>query len=463
MDDLLYDFEDFIDIDTLDETKHEELQAATRALAVASIEAIRRASLEPRTAFPPLPPIPPMAIRTAPRVGGPSPPPLNPKSPLRGGRNRKQSTGQSRTASNASNVSHDPLGRSPPVMDFETTGQTPPNQAHDPMSRSLPVRNRELMSSSRPARGQSMMIQPTEAEAQIPAHAQAQAPHTTQLRQKESWDEIPMKAREWTNHMPPARHGSAPVPRSHPLPHLTPIDPLFVARDALALANSLSSANSNSSFSDPVSAEMEMLRVELAKSHIVGTPTSPDDQYVPWAKSRGPGPQQREGGYTMFPGGTRTSTTSGRTRSGSNTNHSQSSSQQLSTFQPSLFSSPPQVMTRNTSVSESAPLEQMTTKDDCVAAAMGYPPWRSVRLSMDANTKNFCIGASTFRKGGRWTGEHWDAVRKVGHDPKTASLDEYSFNQVYAPMYMETLARCSSCEFGFKYNELTSDFEGDRK
>ncbi|KAF5649676.1 hypothetical protein F52700_572 [Fusarium sp. NRRL 52700] len=62
---LLYDFEDFIEPATFDKTKFDELQAATKELAITLVEEITRfttksalESSSPRSKFPPLPPLP---------------------------------------------------------------------------------------------------------------------------------------------------------------------------------------------------------------------------------------------------------------------------------------------------------------------------------------------------------------------------------------------------------------------
>ncbi|KAK8080368.1 hypothetical protein PG997_008186 [Apiospora hydei] len=78
LEDLLYDLDDFIEVDTFDADKYAEVQAASKAFALSALEAIRRlkieedsstlpASSEPHpltapstnTIFPPLPPLPP--------------------------------------------------------------------------------------------------------------------------------------------------------------------------------------------------------------------------------------------------------------------------------------------------------------------------------------------------------------------------------------------------------------------
>ncbi|KAH7143360.1 hypothetical protein DER46DRAFT_581630 [Fusarium sp. MPI-SDFR-AT-0072] len=64
---LLYDFEDFIEAQTFDKSKFDELQAATKELAITLVEKITRfttkSALESSPApsqFPPLPPLPPL-------------------------------------------------------------------------------------------------------------------------------------------------------------------------------------------------------------------------------------------------------------------------------------------------------------------------------------------------------------------------------------------------------------------
>jgi len=65
--DLLYDFEDYVELDTFDQSKFTELQVASKSLALDLLEFARRLKLEapkaadpPPVVFPPLPPLPPI-------------------------------------------------------------------------------------------------------------------------------------------------------------------------------------------------------------------------------------------------------------------------------------------------------------------------------------------------------------------------------------------------------------------
>ncbi|SPQ25340.1 c072eb4d-7147-47d1-99f8-fcc1fd18cc88 [Thermothielavioides terrestris] len=70
LEDLLYDFEDYVEIDTFDEGRFTELQGAAKSLALHVLDIIKRLKLDgvpvsppPKvTAFPPLPPLPPGAL-----------------------------------------------------------------------------------------------------------------------------------------------------------------------------------------------------------------------------------------------------------------------------------------------------------------------------------------------------------------------------------------------------------------
>ncbi|KAM5343811.1 hypothetical protein ACJ41O_012348 [Fusarium nematophilum] len=73
---LLYDFEDFIDLDTFDKAKFDDLQTATKDLAITLVERITRFTTEaaldspPPSKFPPLPPLPPLPpVPNVPRPG----------------------------------------------------------------------------------------------------------------------------------------------------------------------------------------------------------------------------------------------------------------------------------------------------------------------------------------------------------------------------------------------------------
>ncbi|KAH0429786.1 SH3 domain-containing protein [Colletotrichum camelliae] len=66
LEELLYDFEDFMEADTFDASKYGEIQAATRSFALDVLDFIKRMKIENKTpttpvhAFPPLPPLPPL-------------------------------------------------------------------------------------------------------------------------------------------------------------------------------------------------------------------------------------------------------------------------------------------------------------------------------------------------------------------------------------------------------------------
>lgn len=66
MEDLLYDFEDFAELDLFDQAKFTQLQTATKSLALDVLDFVRRRKLDatkvadaPTRLFPPLPPLPP--------------------------------------------------------------------------------------------------------------------------------------------------------------------------------------------------------------------------------------------------------------------------------------------------------------------------------------------------------------------------------------------------------------------
>ncbi|KZL77971.1 SH3 domain-containing protein [Colletotrichum tofieldiae] len=85
LEELLYDFEDFIEVGTFDSSKFAEVQAATRSFALDVLDSIKRMKIETKTpttpvhAFPPLPPLPPLPTQS-PKLSyqpGPAPPSRN--------------------------------------------------------------------------------------------------------------------------------------------------------------------------------------------------------------------------------------------------------------------------------------------------------------------------------------------------------------------------------------------------
>ncbi len=94
LEDLLYDFEDFVELEGFDEERFTQLQAAVKSLALYVLDTIKRLKLDgvpvgppPKaaSAFPPLPPLPPAVLLQAAAKSPSRSPILNhmPKPPLR--------------------------------------------------------------------------------------------------------------------------------------------------------------------------------------------------------------------------------------------------------------------------------------------------------------------------------------------------------------------------------------------
>ncbi|KAK3940438.1 hypothetical protein QBC46DRAFT_434767 [Diplogelasinospora grovesii] len=75
LEDLLYDFEDFTELDTFDEERYTEVQSATKALALHVLDIIKRLKIDGvpispppvrAPSFPPLPPLPPLPLASRP-------------------------------------------------------------------------------------------------------------------------------------------------------------------------------------------------------------------------------------------------------------------------------------------------------------------------------------------------------------------------------------------------------------
>ncbi|KAI3532380.1 hypothetical protein CSPX01_13478 [Colletotrichum filicis] len=89
LEELLYDFEDYIELDTFDSTKFIDIQTATRSFALVVLDAIQRVKIDVKTPttpvhkFPPLPPLPPLPPQLAQSLS--ASPQIRPGPPLRGG------------------------------------------------------------------------------------------------------------------------------------------------------------------------------------------------------------------------------------------------------------------------------------------------------------------------------------------------------------------------------------------
>ncbi|KXH58786.1 hypothetical protein CSAL01_11450 [Colletotrichum salicis] len=89
LEELLYDFEDYIELDTFDSTRFTDLQTAARTFALVVLDAIQRVKIDvkipttPVHKFPPLPPLPPLPPQLAQSLN--ASPQIQPTSPSRGG------------------------------------------------------------------------------------------------------------------------------------------------------------------------------------------------------------------------------------------------------------------------------------------------------------------------------------------------------------------------------------------
>ncbi|EXF83742.1 hypothetical protein CFIO01_01469 [Colletotrichum fioriniae PJ7] len=117
LEELLYDFEDFIELDTFDPAKFTDIQAATRSFALVILDAIQRVKIDVKTPttpvhkFPPLPPLPPLPPQLAQSLS--ASPQIRPGPPLRAG---------SHGAANISSFPAVPRQPKPPVSRSRTRG-----------------------------------------------------------------------------------------------------------------------------------------------------------------------------------------------------------------------------------------------------------------------------------------------------------------------------------------------------
>lgn len=108
-----------------------------------------------------------------------------------------------------------------------------------------------------------------------------------------------------------------------------------------------------------------------------------------------------------------------------------------------------------------------TTHD---TSATGYPSWRRVDMTLGVEStfitmKGFCKGAILFKESGPGEG-----VKKLGGAGKSAEIVEFTGGMGNGGMYsasnarfQEAMAQCTRCEFSHKYAQLEQDLDKDRK
>ncbi|KAH8896602.1 hypothetical protein GQ53DRAFT_743241 [Thozetella sp. PMI_491] len=99
LEDLLYDFEDYVEIDTFEEERFTELQAAAKSLALDLLDIIKRLRIDgvpisppaKQPLFPPLPPLPPLPPHALAAIKQPIRSPTNPSPPRPGSSGKRDS------------------------------------------------------------------------------------------------------------------------------------------------------------------------------------------------------------------------------------------------------------------------------------------------------------------------------------------------------------------------------------
>lgn len=403
LDDLLYDFEDFIEVDTFDEAKCGELQAATKSLALAVIETIRRAKIEPSpveakspSVFPPLPPLPPLPHSMTARPESRSSNLSSTQSVSRPSLKGKESWPRPPLSRHRNGMqdlfAHDGRGDIvpplPPInLQYASNRE---NGGAESIATAMSSPTTPVSLSNDPGRSEMLRAEMERTTIlETPPASPDVEKHFSVLGQKPSLQD------RGVTFVPNKIDGPVSPPHDGRHDHRTSIldvSTIQTSNRASIMSNttSLSSRTGNSAMAPPASTTrtssiQDASRPGLPGARVSSSISEHDNQIEKWSS--------------------------------------------------------------------------VNTTDSQLAATLGYPRWRSVNVNIDPKAKSLCGGAKTFRTGG-----HWEGVKKVGGTSNTTSqANEYSFGQVYSStpvIYADAMAQCRSCEYTHKHSQLSEDFDG---
>ncbi|EEY23519.1 conserved hypothetical protein [Verticillium alfalfae VaMs.102] len=419
LDGMLYDFEDYIEVDSFDEAKFKELQAAAKSLALTIMEAVRGMVIEPTkelprpTVFPPLPPLPRTA-RTGSQSSKTSTHPVRPATSVPSKEsqqhslwpNKQSSTKGTRVRSGSTGASNAPIPSSPEAW---------PRPPTSPQAAPSPQADRD---SGRFDFGVD--------------------PRTTQ------WAQQPLA--------PP------PVPRSvpsQPMPHAIPPQHFGHAIVLPNRAQASPSPTLSSRASPPqvlplqsIPSGPDYLRAEMERIRLAAEPMSPVERRlgVHLAHlSSSPEPLAA----SLASAWATTMVTTGQHRTPIDTRDARV---------PSLS----ERENKSILIEEWASSDRSTIPD--TTSTIGNPSWKVVDLVIGPDSsfyerKGFCKGAKTFRESGPG-----DAVKKVGGAGDVPKPTPYTQDILYGhmfsappPVFADAKAQCMHCEYEHKYSQLLQD------
>ncbi|RBQ96826.1 hypothetical protein VDGD_09086 [Verticillium dahliae] len=487
LDGMLYDFEDYIEVDSFDEAKFKELQAAAKSLALTIMEAVRGMVIEPTkelprpTVFPPLPPLP----RTA------------------------------RTGSQSSKTSTHPVRPATSVPSKESQQQSLwPNK--QPSTKGARVRSGSAGESNAP------IPSSPEAWPRPPTSPQA-APSPQADRDSGRFDfGVDPRTTQWAQQplAPP------PVPRSvpsQPMPHAIPPQHFGHAMVLPNRAQASPSPTLSSRASPPqvlplqsIRSGPDYLRAEMERIRLTAEPMSPVERRLgvhlahlssspePLAASLGlgMGHNYSDHGPTSHPDRRMTGASSDRLSSNYDMTSPHTSNRGSTLSSATSYMSPPRhyshkspapalyehddishspsltvasLQTRDARVpslsereNKSILIEEWASSDRSTipdtTSTIGNPSWKVVDLVIGPDSsfyerKGFCKGAKIFKESGPG-----DAVKKVGGAGDVPKPTPYTQDILYGhmfgappPVFADARAQCMHCEYEHKYSQLLQD------
>ncbi|KAM0270655.1 hypothetical protein ACHAQH_009337 [Verticillium albo-atrum] len=493
LDGLLYDFEDFIEIDSFDEVKFKELQTAAKSLALTIMEAIRGMVIEPTkdlprpTVFPPLPPLPlPRSARTASQSSKTSSQPVRPatsaasKEPQQHSPwpNKQSSTKGARIRSGSTGAPNVPTPRNPETWPRPPTS---PQAAPSPKADNDSGRF-DFGVDPRTAQWAQQPLAPLPVPRSVPFQPTTQA-------------------------LPPQHlaHVMAPPNRAQASP-----SPSLSSRTSPPQPLPLQSIPSGP---DYLRAEMERIRLAAEPMspverrlgvHLAHLSSSPE----PLAASLGLGMNHsyNDHGPTSHPDRRMTGASSDRLSSNYDMTSSYTSNRASTLSSTTSYMSPPRhhshkspgpalyehedtssapsltaasLKTRDAKVpslsdreNKSILIEEWASSDRSTipdtTSTVGTPSWKVVDLVIGPDStfyerKGFCRGAKVYRDNGPG-----DAVKKVGGQdaPKSAYEEDILYGHMFnapPPIFAEAKAQCMHCAYEHKYSQLLQDTDKECK
>ncbi|KAF6830948.1 sh3 domain containing protein [Colletotrichum musicola] len=418
LEELLYDFEDFIDADTFDASKFAEVQAATKSFALDILDFIKRVKVENKTpttptpthAFPPLPPLPPLPP-------GAQPPRLNSQSgPVPAPPSRSGSFG---TTANFSLFPASGRPAKPPHAAHRSGARGMSGSSDSTTLRRAPSSAKSVASDARSSR--HVILEATTAQV-VPARRE-------EARRPSSPDVLGDEGEQARMHVVSPIESPGPLPRTSDWvdEQISAPRPRRQMRDSIPENSAVTTTHALTTVDGAVLSRVNRIGLDS------GTPQG--SMFDPTS----PSTTSRTSVYSDSPVYSPANGLSPKTRA-SDARSSSLSAMQLEPIMTGTMTAPGQYSDGLMLANEQLVPEPSDRQVGSISIVSEEDRQIGAKSSFH-HVKGFCDGAQAFRRGG-----YWDGLKQ------TMTYGE--------PL---PIGRCLNCEYYHVYNELTLDKEGDSR